>query len=280
MPKPPGSMRSLFLLFICFYAATPAAAPRIVTSIAPVQELTAAITDGVTRPEVIIEGRASPHHFALRPSHLRKLENADLVIWIGKGFESGFHRLPGMLSSSTRQLELMRHFDERHSDGHFWYSPQLLLDAIDVISATLINFDATNRERYEANSAGLRAAINAWRERNAARWREQPPRVITDHAFLGPLKHELALEHVLALHDQHDHGGSLKDLRDIEQRLEQTRFYCLLTLEPYASALGNRVADKYQLRVVDITSGIDTDVASAAILRRLGSLTQALDQCG
>ena len=271
-------MRLLLLLF-CFYATAVSAEPRIVTSIAPVQEITAAITDGVARPEVIIEGQVSPHHFALRPSHLRKLERADLVIWIGRGFESGFHRLPGMLSASTRQLELMQHFDDEQSDGHFWYSPNLLLDGIDAISAELQTMDAGNRERYGINAARLRAAVETWREDIAARWRKRPPRVITDHAFLEPLKHELGLEHVLAVHDQHDHGGGLKDLRKIEHHLQQTRFLCLITVEPHASALGRRIADKYQLRVIDITSGIDTGVAPAAILRRLDSLTQALDQC-
>ena len=107
----------------------------------------------------------------------------------------------------------------------------------------------------------------------------RPPRVITDHAFLESLKHELGLEHVLAVHDQHDHGGGLKDIRDLEAHLKQTRFYCLITVESQASALGRRLADKYQLRVIDITSGIDTGAAPAAILRRLENLTRALDQC-
>jgi len=45
------------------------------------------------------------------------------------------------------------------------------------------------------------------------------------------------------------------------------------------NALGERLADKYQLRVIDITSEIGTGVAPAAILRRIDNLTRALDQC-
>lgn len=267
----------LFLLYL--YAASGLTAPRIVTSAPPVNDLAAALAAGVTTPQAIVEGHASLHHFALRPSHMRKLEQADLVIWIDRHFESGFNRLPEILPQSVKQLELMPLFDSQLADGHFWFSPGLLLVGVDRISATLIEIDPDNKDSYRANAADLREAILAWREQMRERWRTRPPRVITDHAFLGALAREFELEQVLALHDHHDDGGGLGELRRLEQKMQQTQFHCLATLEVRTSALGNSLAEKYGLRIIQITGGADTDSPKPPILQRLDQLARALDQC-
>ena len=98
----------LLILLLCLQV-TPvlAASPRVVTSIVPLQEVTAALMVGVAIPEAIIAEQASAHHFALRPSHMRLLQQADLVIWIDRGFESGFQRISQVLPGNTVQLELL-----------------------------------------------------------------------------------------------------------------------------------------------------------------------------
>lgn len=57
--------------------------PRVVTDILPVHSLTAMVMQGVGEPELLVDGSASPHDFALRPSQARLVQDADLVIWIG-----------------------------------------------------------------------------------------------------------------------------------------------------------------------------------------------------
>ena len=64
-----------------------AQAAEVVASIKPLQLITAALTEGVTRPEVLLPAESSPHHYALKPSDMRKLTDADLVIWVGPGLE-------------------------------------------------------------------------------------------------------------------------------------------------------------------------------------------------
>ena len=66
---------------ICvFSAATPSAAvaevPRVVTDIAPVHSLVAQVMAGVGVPDLLIDQATSPHHFALRPSQARALQEA------------------------------------------------------------------------------------------------------------------------------------------------------------------------------------------------------------
>lgn len=66
--------------------STPAAAdaPRVVTDIAPVHSLVAAVMEGVATPDLIVPPTASPHGFSMRPSQAAAIEKANLVFWMGK----------------------------------------------------------------------------------------------------------------------------------------------------------------------------------------------------
>jgi zinc transport system substrate-binding protein len=271
-------MRYLPLL-LCLHAATLGAAPRVVTSIAPLQEITAAITAGITQPDVVIEDPAAIHHFAFRPSQLRLLQQADLIIWVDRHFEGGFYRLAESLPESTRTLELMTALGEPPGDGHIWFSPRLLLRSAEIIAAELARLDPLNRDNYLENSARLAESISQWRDSTQGSWKERQPRVVTDHDFLGRLAREFGLSHVFALHDEHDAQGSIKNLNRVENRLRREPVRCLLTLASDASPLGRNLAEKYQLRTISIASGMDEALQGRDILHRLEQLVESLNMC-
>ncbi len=63
-------------------------APVVVTSIKPVHSLVSAIMQGVGKPELIVDGAASPHTYNLKPSNARALQEAKVVFWVGPGLEA------------------------------------------------------------------------------------------------------------------------------------------------------------------------------------------------
>jgi len=99
------------------------AKPVIVTSIKPVSMVVAAITGDRADIEQIVSNSASPHDFALRPSDLRKIANADTVVWVGESLER-FLEKPlenaGKENSSIEWLALngmnLHNFAEGHDD--------------------------------------------------------------------------------------------------------------------------------------------------------------------
>ncbi|MBF9054930.1 zinc ABC transporter solute-binding protein [Rhodobacterales bacterium LSUCC1028] len=97
---------------ICaFSAATPSAAvaevPRVVTDIAPVHSLVAQVMAGVGVPDLLIDQATSPHHFALRPSQARALQEADLVIWIGAGLSPALSGAIADLAGAGKEMALL-----------------------------------------------------------------------------------------------------------------------------------------------------------------------------
>jgi len=269
------------LLFILLYlqCASAQAAPRVVTSIAPLQEITTAIMVGVARPESIISGQASAHHFAFRPSHMRRLQEADLVIWIDRHFEAGFNRVPQILPDATSQLEILPALGIDSTDGHIWYSPTLLHQTIDMIALRLAQLDPEHQARYRDNAARLVTEVADWRSVTQAWLEDHQPRFITDHAFTTHFESDLGYPALATIHDQHDGHGGLRELNRIEDLLRQFPTSCLLTLESTPSPLALELAQKYRLKVLRLTPPVATEATETGIIERLQILTDALKTC-
>ncbi|GAK70950.1 zinc ABC transporter substrate-binding protein [Agrobacterium rubi TR3 = NBRC 13261] len=102
------------------------AAPNVVVSIKPIHSLVAAIMQGVAEPELIVDGGASPHTYALKPSNARAIEGADVVFWVGDGLEKflekPLHSLAGKATvvelDDAKGLEKLRFREGGPFEGH------------------------------------------------------------------------------------------------------------------------------------------------------------------
>ena len=275
------------LFSICFnlclnfsmLSASALAAPRVVTSIAPLQEVTAALMQGVTSPQSIMADNASTHHFALRPSHMRLLQQADLVIWIDRNFEAGFNRIAETLPNSVDQLEILPALGLDSDDGHIWYSPRLLQLLITIITTQLVAIDPQNEPLYRDNARQLGSAIETWRSETVAQMGDRQPRFITDHAFTSHFETDMGYPAIATIHDHHDDHGGLRELGEIEDRLRKQPTNCLLTLESSASPLALVLAYKYHLKVISLSSMRVPDSQQPAIIQRLQKLAAAVYEC-
>ena len=268
-----------WLLLLCLQAAAVSAAPRVAVSITPLQELTATIMADAGQPEVIVAGLSDVHHFAFRPSHLRHLQNAQLVIWIDRDFESGFRRLPDILPAETRQLELARELGLKNDDGHIWYSPRLMAQSARAIGQALAEIDPQHSEHYRSRAADLASRLEIWRGHALAQLSTSPPRVLTDHAFLGRFADDFGFDGILALHGFHKDSGSLRELHRLESALDNGSVNCLLAQYSTISPLARKLASKYALRVVDLSASAPTDSAIPPTLRRLEGVLAGFENC-
>ncbi|TRO22363.1 zinc ABC transporter substrate-binding protein ZnuA [Ectopseudomonas mendocina] len=185
-------MLRLFCLFTLFFVASAQAEVRVLTSIKPLQLIVAAVQDGVGEPEVLLPPGASPHHYALRPSDVRRVRDADLLYWIGPDMEAF---LPRVLSSrdkphmAVQDLPGMtlRHFGESHEehdhddhdhahagddlghdhdhrpgslDAHLWLAADNAKVIAARMAADLAKLDTANAGRYAANLKAFEARLD------------------------------------------------------------------------------------------------------------------------
>ena len=99
---------SITLLFLLFTANTSANADiKVVTSIKPIHSLASYLMDGVGKPDLIVDGYASPHGFAMKPSHAKMIQNADLIFWVGEDLESFLEKPLNSIAKKAEKIELM-----------------------------------------------------------------------------------------------------------------------------------------------------------------------------
>ena len=49
---------------------------KVVTSIKPIHSLASYLMDGVAKPDLIVDGYASPHGFSMKPSHAKMIKSS------------------------------------------------------------------------------------------------------------------------------------------------------------------------------------------------------------
>nr|WP_272888703.1 zinc ABC transporter substrate-binding protein ZnuA [Stutzerimonas stutzeri] len=130
---PVNRLFSLSLLAALLVGSASAQAEvRVLTSIKPLQLIAAAVQDGVGEPDVLLPASASAHHYALRPSDVRRIRDAELLYWIGPDLESFLpHALSGRKGATVAVQALpgltLRHFGDAHehteADEHDDHDP-------------------------------------------------------------------------------------------------------------------------------------------------------------
>ncbi len=159
---------------------------KVVTSIKPIHSLASYLMDGVGKPNLIVDGYNSPHGFALKPSHAKMLQNADLIFWVGEDLETFLEKPLKSIAKKAEKIELMEikglnklefrernifedhddhkehgHKEDKHDDHqghahgehdpHIWLDPMNAKVILSEMAEHLIENDQENASKYKAN---------------------------------------------------------------------------------------------------------------------------------
>jgi zinc transport system substrate-binding protein len=123
------------LVAALFASASPAAAElKVSVTIKPVHALVSQVMEGVGTPSLLVQGAASPHTYALKPSDARALNKADVFFRVSESVEPFTRKIvsalpksvrtitladaPGIESLKVRTGETFEAHDHGHEDGH------------------------------------------------------------------------------------------------------------------------------------------------------------------
>ena len=165
----------------------------VVASIKPLGFIAAAISEGITPVEVLLPDGASEHDYSLRPSDVKRIKNADLVVWIGPEMEA-FLTKPAAALPASKNLEiaalpavksqLIRGGEEEdeHAEGHasdksedqdsshthhhhgeynmhLWMSPKIAQESAVAIHGKLLELMPESKAKLDANLQQFEAAL-------------------------------------------------------------------------------------------------------------------------
>lgn len=296
-------MSRFFALFVAFVSSLVVLAPaqaevRVLTSIKPLQLIAAAVQDGVGTPEVLLPPGASPHHYALRPSDVRRVAEVDLLYWIGPDME-GF--LPRVLSSRNKPsvalqavpgLQL-RHFGEdSHShestdehdhdhrpgslDAHLWLEPANARVIAAKMAADLVAADPANAARYQSNLSAFEQRLDALDLRLKARLAGVSGRpYFVFHEAFDYFEAAYGLQHTGVFSVAAEVQPGAQHVAAMRKRLQEVGKTCVFSEPPLRPRLAETLTAGLPVRLAELDAlGGNTPVTAQGyeqVLEKLGN---------
>jgi len=170
----------LILIFV-FKSSQAQSTPQVVVSIKPIHSIVAFLMEGVASPELLLQSNNSAHTFHLKPSQIRMIETADLVISIGDEFEIGLRKALKNLDESNRfeiislgSLNVHKYRAEKiyekvqqedsqedlTADMHLWLDLDNMKKIAQHINGLLIDINPANQDKYNMNLASLNSKLD------------------------------------------------------------------------------------------------------------------------
>lgn len=144
--------------------------PQVVTDTPVVQSLVTTVMGDLAEPMLLLDRGADAHDFQLRPSQVRALAGADLVIWIGpemtpwldRALQAGHDgEVIALLATPGTRLRVYDGDGLAATDPHAWLDPTILAAWIGRIADALSALDEGNATLYRANAAMAQARLEA-----------------------------------------------------------------------------------------------------------------------
>ncbi len=168
--------------------AAMADAPRVVVTIKPIHSLVSRVMEGVGAPLLLVDGKASPHSFSLRPSQVQAVSKADVFIRVSERLEPFTGKLVRALPEDVKlvtlvdapDIELLTqrgngsferhdHAREQHdvavdhgaADSHIWLDPENARAIGNYVAQVLAERFPKDAAHFKANAERLSADIDA-----------------------------------------------------------------------------------------------------------------------
>ncbi|MBA1203920.1 zinc ABC transporter substrate-binding protein ZnuA [Pseudomonas capeferrum] len=306
---------TLFVAFITFAGLGQAHADvRVLTSIKPLQQIAAAVQEGVGSPDVLLPPGASPHHYALRPSDVRRVADADLLYWIGPDMENFLPRVlgtrskPSVAVQSLPQMQL-RHFGEdSHSheqahedahqahdghdhdhrpgslDAHLWLSSANARIIAARMAQDLAAADPANASRYQGNLQAFTQRLDSLDQRIRTRVAKVAgkPYFVFHEAF-DYFEATYGLKHTGVFSVASEVQPGAQHVAAMRKRLQEVGKTCVFSEPPLRPRLAETLTAGLPVRLAELDALGGTETVDAhgyeQLLENLGNdLANCLEQ--
>tara|TARA_R110002095_G_scaffold80982_3_gene70262 strand:+ start:3149 stop:4102 length:954 start_codon:yes stop_codon:yes gene_type:complete len=295
-------------------SSNPNDAPKVVVSIKPLYSLTYELMKGVGEPVLLLKGAADPHHFSLRPSHVKLMKESDLIIWIGPMLEQFMVKtiatkkkrdLPLM---STKGLNLL-HRQDSHGcilekacvdpkarkkddsllylkdyttiDPHIWLDVHNVILMVQEIGLNLAAIDLKNSKIYRDNTQALVKKLIAFKHRldhKAASLKHF--HFISFHDAYAYLEHQYKLKNSAAETVKGHEKPGLKAYSKIRELIKKRNIRCILVDPQHPSALEQTLAKEFKMSLYSADPlGITIQEGPQHYFILMNSLIQTFKDC-
>lgn len=168
----------------------------VVTAFYPLTYIATAVAGEEADVSSVTPAGVEPHDIELTAAQVRKVSEADLLAYIGQGFQPALDKLVPEVAN-TLDVLTVRPPGARTNDPHIWLDPILMAGITDTVADALSKIDASNAKTYRKNADELITRINELDD-NFSNGLSRCDRrtIVTTHESFGHLADRFNLEQV------------------------------------------------------------------------------------
>ncbi len=241
----------LFTLLLCFNAVSSAA---IITTIKPLTLIANEVTRGIEQPQQLLADGISAHDYALRPSERLRIQQAELVIWVGTSHETFLrallknHRnnlslesLPTSKRLTWRNLETNL-AQANTLDSHLWLSPDNAVALAYAIANARGKQRPNDAANYQKNADIFAKNLRASLQPTQAKFAQLPHRqYVAYHDAYQYLEASFGLQYRGSISISPEQKSGLKHLLSLKKQVQQQQLHCLLTEPQFDKGLADQI---------------------------------------
>jgi zinc transport system substrate-binding protein len=244
-------------------------APKVLVTLKPLHSIVSALTLNITKPELLLDNRQSPHNFTIKPSDRRRLNQADFIIYASPDIESF---MPAIQSSLSHQkiitltdmagihLLTARTFDSHehshtrhHTDGHLWLSIDNAITISQHLSNEFIKQDADNTEKYRSNNKLLIAKLKQLKsdiQQQMQPLSKQP--FLMFHDAFQYFEDDFNLTAGLFVTTTPEHKAGIRHIAALKQKVQQQNIHCIFYEPPHIPKIIQTISEDQQVRLIPL----------------------------
>ncbi len=305
-----GFLLSLLVLSTCNLAYSKQTKPKIVTTLHPIGLIASEIMGSSETVTVLLPPTRSPHHYQLKPSHVRALNQANLVIWVGQSLEMFMNKpiaqlkrkgsvltleeISGLTLLSYRANALWPHQAHHHSshthahqdtsnniDGHLWLSTHNAVTIASHIAKRLFKLDPANRADYRANLALFTEKVvrlDKHIRKEMTPYNDTP--YLVYHDAFQYFESQYNLKPLGTFLTDGAQGLSAKRLRALNRIIKTNNIKCIFADQQYSPSLPEKVASQTESNLVTLDPiGVTISMENGGYARLLETISKNMLSC-
>ncbi len=261
---------ALLLTTILASAEAKTGTTKVVTTLPVLQDYVNQIGRQHVTVTSLISGLENSHSYALKPSDILAVRQADIFITIGAGLEGWAEQLvqnaqnPSLeVVVTSKGISLLRdsgvtHATEGthvHGNPHIWLDPENAKSMVRQITTRLIKVDRDNRHDYLANQAEYLRTLDTLQADMKRRVKMLPDRRFISHHPAWPyFARRFGFKIVGNIIEQPGAEPSAKHLSTLTQRMKRAGIKVIVSEPQLNQKIPRILADETGARVVTLTA--------------------------
>ena len=286
------------IFFISINTVSAQPATNVVVSIRPIHSIVSALMEGVSEPRLLLDSNESAHTFHLKPSQLKLLSNADLIITIGDSFESGLSKVIRNIDQNYRlnlsEIKELQIYDfrdhneiehdehnEHDKDLHLWLDVGNVQIIAEKIKQKLIEINPSNKEKYNTNYLELESKLSQLKEK--IQFQLKPIKLIPFAVFSDTLQYfekSFDLKNPVVITPYHGARLSINRVIKSKNKIKNLEIRCLIYGPENTPKQINVLAEGLDIKVhsIDIL-GVKLDSGSEQYFDLMKEISNQLVAC-